>query len=82
MLVQLTVIIILKVVDNEIFTWGTGEYGELGQGKNKFSNVPIGIYFENKNLVKKIQCGYSYTIFLNGNFRIIIFRFRENKIFW
>jgi hypothetical protein len=49
-----------------LWTWGTGKFGELGQGKTHTILIPkireIGIE------ISKVSCGETYTAFTNGNF--------------
>ena len=48
-----------------LFTWGTGEYGELGQGSVKKSMTPKMVNYEISDFINKIGCGYSYTVFID-----------------
>jgi alpha-tubulin suppressor-like RCC1 family protein len=48
-----------------LFTWGTGEYGELGQGFIKKSMTPNMVNHTISDFITKLGCGYSYTVFID-----------------
>ena len=52
--------------NKQIHTWGTGKYGELGTNCI-LSNVPVPINLGRNMFINKIQCGDTYTAFLNCN---------------
>jgi alpha-tubulin suppressor-like RCC1 family protein len=49
-----------------LYSWGNGQYGELGVKNCQFSNVPlqidIGDFF-----VDKVQCGKNFTALIDCN---------------
>jgi alpha-tubulin suppressor-like RCC1 family protein len=54
----------LYLVNKNVYTWGTGYHGELGQGNTTMCNVPTLVEVV-KNKVAKALCGDTYTVFLD-----------------
>jgi len=50
-----------------MFTWGTGNFGELGISNIRSSNNPIQINMIKKFFIYKIQCGNNFTAGLDCN---------------
>lgn len=50
-----------------MYTWGTGNNGELGVSNIKQSNNPLQINTIKKFFIYKVQCGYNYTSGLDCN---------------
>jgi len=49
------------LVNRQMFTWGTGNFGELGVSNIRTINNPIQINMIKKFFIYKIQCGNNYT---------------------
>ena len=49
----------------ELYTWGQGKYGELGQDMVFKSFIPKLINFGTTIFITKIQCGRTFTAMLN-----------------
>jgi alpha-tubulin suppressor-like RCC1 family protein len=62
-----------------LFCFGDNQFGQLGTGYNKSTNVPVELkFFKNENL-KEIFCGDEFSFALCG---ISIFiSLQENKVF-
>jgi len=52
-----------------LWTWGTGKFGELGQGRTHTIFIPK--IKETGIEISKVRCGETYTAFSNGSFNII-----------
>ena len=61
--------------NGEVFSWGDGQYGQLGLGSFEAKWEPNKILFNEGNNVGKIElsCGSHHTIILKG---IIIHRYK------
>jgi len=46
--------------DGAVYTWGKGERGQLGDGKNENSSHPIRLSFPSPSRVKQISAGFSH----------------------
>lgn len=71
----------LILVNRHVYTWGTGLSGELGKENITFSNTPLPIELNKHSFVMKIQCGATYTAFLDC---IFLFKNRcwDLYVFW
>jgi alpha-tubulin suppressor-like RCC1 family protein len=73
--VQLSIVIYrITLVNRQVYTWGTGNFGELGVENTAFSNVPIPVNLGKRSFVVKVQCGSTYTAFIDC--KLITFTFR------
>lgn len=47
-----------------MFTWGLGEFGELGHGDARVKYVPSKVESFSKGRVASVACGARHTVFL------------------
>ncbi len=50
-----------------MYTWGTGNLGELGNENIEMTNIPIHIEI-GKKFIDKVKCGNNYTALVDCNF--------------
>ncbi|XP_032906588.1 serine/threonine-protein kinase Nek8-like [Amblyraja radiata] len=53
--------------DGEVFSWGSGKFGQLGLGNDVNSCLPMKITFEEQIFVKDVKCGLDGTMFLTDS---------------
>ena len=51
--------------DGFVYSWGHNNFGQLGHGDTKDRKIPTLI--DGLTKIKKIYCGYSHTMAINGN---------------
>merc|ERR1712100_258772 len=56
-----------KILNNEIYCWGSNYYGQLGLGNNDNQNTPILCSSLLKEDIVDIKCGYFHTLVLTSN---------------
>ena len=56
---------IVTLKDGSVWGWGCNRQKQLGSGYGSSINKPVLIMNE-KQLVKRISCGYSHTLFLSS----------------
>jgi len=55
------------VSDIGLFTWGSGEFGQLGHGENTNESVPKLVEALSSKRVRRVACGTNHTICLNDS---------------
>ena len=53
-------------MNQKVYSWGTGGFGELGQGDLTYTNLPNIMQLDKNNIAKAV-CGNSYTVLVNCN---------------
>jgi alpha-tubulin suppressor-like RCC1 family protein len=61
--------ILATTFDNEIYTWGNNQWGQLGLGHQNDTNIPTKIIFPNKK-IRNIHGGGMYGV-INGCFSVV-----------
>jgi NIMA (never in mitosis gene a)-related kinase 9 len=73
--------VIALTTDNQIFTWGCGEYGRLGHGDEENSSVPKKINFRFNYVFKDIFAGIDNSFLLTKEGKLLAFGNNEyNKL--
>jgi alpha-tubulin suppressor-like RCC1 family protein len=61
--------ILATTIENEVYTWGNNQWGQLGLGHTNNVNIPTKIVFPNKK-IKMVHGGGMYGV-INGAFLIV-----------
>ena len=57
----------LAASEENVYSWGDGDYGKLGRGGNEGSKVPKKVEALCKKGVVKLMCGSQFSIALTKN---------------
>jgi alpha-tubulin suppressor-like RCC1 family protein len=61
-------------LENNVYSWGKNDSGQLGHGDQKNRSTPTKIDFFDGMKIVQISCGDSHCIALQGKSKLLIFR--------
>ena len=70
----------MKIGNGEVYSWGNGEYGQLGHGDCSSQKLPklIDFFIEHKKNAKSISCGHKFSIVLSDDGLVFSFGFGKH----
>jgi len=72
-MVKIFIITRFKLVNKQLYSWGTAIYNELGIDGISYTNIPTPIKTSKCSLVSKVKCGPNYTALIDYNGSIFYF---------